>query len=81
MASGSVDVGIGVLAAARALDIEFIPLLRERYDLVIPREHYDDPLLAPVLEVLQDPDFANQVESMGGYDVAEMGQIATEIGR
>src|SRR5205823_4766411 len=42
--SGAADVGLGILAAARALDLEFVPLLRERYDLVIRREHYDSDL-------------------------------------
>ena len=79
VASGGADAGLGVLAAARALNLDFIPLLEERYDLVIPREHYESPVLRPVLEVLRDPAFARQVEAMGGYDAARMGQIAAEL--
>ncbi len=80
VASGGVDAGLGVLAAARALDVEFIPLLRERYDLVIPREHYGSLVMDPLLKVIRDADFARQVEAMGGYDVTEMGRVAAEIG-
>jgi putative molybdopterin biosynthesis protein len=76
VASGAADVGLGILAAARALGLEFVPLFNERYDLVIPRRHYESELLAPLLEVIRAPEFRTQVESLGGYDVAEMGRVA-----
>jgi putative molybdopterin biosynthesis protein len=79
VASGTADTGLGVLAAARALELEFVPLLTERYDLVIPREHYESDVLRPVLAVLADPAFARTVEALGGYDVSEMGKIVTEV--
>ena len=79
VASGTADTGLGVLAAARALELEFVPLLTERYDLVIPREHYESDVLRPVLAVLADPAFARAVEALGGYDVSEMGKIVAEV--
>ncbi|MCY3913502.1 MAG: molybdopterin biosynthesis protein, partial [Chloroflexi bacterium] len=79
VAAGGANAGLGVLAAARALRLDFIPLLEERYDLVIPREHYESPVLRPVLHVLRDPAFARQVEAMGGYDTSRMGRVAAEI--
>ena len=79
VASGTADVGLGVLAAARALGLDFIPLLDERYDLVVPTEHYESPVLAPLLNVLRDREFAAQVEAMGGYEVGRMGQVVAEI--
>ncbi len=79
VAAGGADAGLGVLAAARALDLDFIPLLEERYDLVIPREHYESPVLRPVLAVLREPAFARQVEAMGGYDTSRMGHVAAEL--
>ena len=79
VAAGGADAGLGVLAAARALKLEFIPLLEERYDLVIPREHYESPVLRPVLDVLRDPAFARQVEAMGGYDTSRIGRVAAEL--
>ena len=85
VASGAADVGLGVMAAARALDLGFTPLLEERYDLVIPREFYDSDLLAPVLDLLDGESergkaFRTEVEALGGYDTREMGRIAAEIG-
>jgi molybdate-binding protein len=64
-ASGAADVGPGILAAARALDLDFIPLLKERYDLVIPREHYTSDRLAPLLEIVRGADFRRDVEALG----------------
>jgi putative molybdopterin biosynthesis protein len=78
VASGAADVGLGILAAARALDLEFVPLFNERYDLVIPRRHYESAALAPLLEIIRGAEFRTQVDALGGYDVSEMGNVAWE---
>jgi putative molybdopterin biosynthesis protein len=77
---GSADTGLGILSAARALGLEFVPLLQEQYDLVIPRVHYEGPAMQPFLELLQDPDFRREVEELGGYDSANMGRVWAEVG-
>jgi putative molybdopterin biosynthesis protein len=77
---GSADTGLGILSAARALGLDFVPLLNERYDLVIPRAHYDSGLLQPMLALLQDEDFRRAVEDLGGYHTGDMGKVAAEIG-
>jgi len=74
VASGTADAGLGVRAAARALDLDFIPVGWERYDLVIPKEHYEGPLLAPLLSLLEDPRFREAVAALDGYRVEEMGK-------
>jgi len=74
VASGAADVGLGILAAARALGLEFVPLFNEQYQLVIPCEYYESALLAPLLAILRGPDFAAQVDALGGYDVTDMGR-------
>lgn len=73
--SGTADVGLGIVAAARALDLDFVPLLKEQYDLVIPKAHYESPFLEPMLSILCHPSFQRDVETLGGYDVSQMGQI------
>jgi putative molybdopterin biosynthesis protein len=78
VASGAADVGLGILAAARALELDFLPLFNEEYQLVIPREHYASPLLAPVLEILRGEAFRAEVARLGGYDVARMGEVILE---
>jgi putative molybdopterin biosynthesis protein len=72
--SGSASVGMGILAAARALELDFIPLFQERYDLAIPRRHWDSPLLAPLRQALSSAEYRQAVANMGGYDVTRMGQ-------
>lgn len=75
VAGGVADCGVGVLAAARALDLDFVPLADERYDLVIPRAHYSSPLLAPLLNLLNDGGFRAAVGALPGYDVKPMGTV------
>lgn len=77
--SGAADCGLGILAAARALNLDFVPLFNERYDLVIPVEHYASALLQPLLGIIRDPHFARMVEALGGYETGEMGQVLAEL--
>ena len=78
VAGGTADAGLGILAAARALKLDFVPILKERYDLVIPREHYESELLRPLLDVIGRPDFRHRVEALGGYDTTQMGEVVAE---
>jgi putative molybdopterin biosynthesis protein len=73
--SGGANVGLGILAAARALGLDFIPLFKERYDLAIPRRHWESPLLEPLRQALASVEYRRAVEALGGYDVGRMGQI------
>jgi putative molybdopterin biosynthesis protein len=78
VASGRADCGLGIAAAAQALDLDFIPLFQERYDLVIPKEHADGVLLTPLLELINGDDFRNSVSKLPGYDISVMGKIILE---
>jgi putative molybdopterin biosynthesis protein len=77
VASGAADCGLGILAAARALGLDFVPLFGERYDLVVPQAHYESDLLAPLLALMRDPaaGFAEAVLALGGYETAQMGEV------
>ena len=75
VASGRADCGLGISAAADALAMEFIPLFEERYDLIIPVEYFDGPLLAPLFRVLERSDFKEAVEALSGYDTTSLGKI------
>jgi putative molybdopterin biosynthesis protein len=74
--AGGADVGLGVLAAARALGLDFVPLVIERYDLCIPEEHWDDPRVRALRDTLASPEFRRAVDELGGYDVEPMGRVA-----
>jgi putative molybdopterin biosynthesis protein len=80
VASGRATCGLGIRAAANALDLGFVPQFKERYDLVIPHVHYTSDRLAPLLELLQDERFRHAVASLPGYDVAPMGKEIARIG-
>ena len=77
---GAADVGLGILSAARALDLDFVPLLNEQYDLVIPRVHYESDLLKPLLDLLANEEFRQAVNDLGGYDTTNMGRVQAELG-
>jgi len=79
VASGAADTGLGIAAAAQALDLDFVPLFKERYDLVIPLQHYRDSCLSPLLDILHDQHFREQVSRLPGYDVSQMGNVVAEI--
>ncbi len=78
VASGAADCGMGILAAARVLDLDFIPLDHERYDLIIPAQFYESAVLAPLLAIIRDPAFAARVAALGGYETPEMGRVLRE---
>ena len=78
IASGRADCGLGIAAAAQALELDFIPLFQERYDLVIPKQHARSELLSPLYELLTDTGFRGAVSQLMGYDVSVMGRIILE---
>lgn len=78
IASGRADCGLGIAAAAQALDLDFVPLFQERYDLVIPKQYSEADLLAPLFELLADSAFRTAVSQLTGYDVSVMGTIILE---
>ena len=79
VASGQAEAGLGILAAARALELDFIPLRHERYDLVIPRAVQDLPQVKALNDVLNRADFKDSVREMGGYDTSQTGTVVAEL--
>jgi len=74
VAAGRADAGLGVLAAARAFGLDFVPVAKEPYDLVLLNDSIEDELLAPLWSLLESEDFRRAVSDLGGYDTAEMGR-------
>ena len=73
--SGSADCGMGIYAAARALDLDFVPLARERYDLIIPIAHLEDVKVQAVLNLLATAAFQDKIKELGGYETGLTGQV------
>ena len=78
--SGAADCGMGIFAAAKALDLDFIPIEREQYDLIIPSEIVNQPNILAVLETIRSENFRNRVTSLGGYDPGNSGRLWKKIG-
>jgi len=78
VASGRADCGLGIAAAAQALELDFVPLYQERYDLVIPKEYAESDLLTPLFAVLENQEFRVAVAALPGYDVSKMGELVLE---
>jgi putative molybdopterin biosynthesis protein len=75
VAGGRANTGLGILSAARAMGLEFVPLVNEQYDLVIPAEFYGGDLVKPLLDLIRSAEFRSEVEALGGYDASAMGEV------
>jgi putative molybdopterin biosynthesis protein len=79
VASNNADTGLAIRAAAVALELDFIPVAQERYDLILPKAFLDDPRVAALLQTIKgDEAFHKIVESLGGYDLRDCGKIMYE---
>jgi molybdate-binding protein/DNA-binding XRE family transcriptional regulator len=72
--TGAVDACIATRAAARMFGLGFIPLISERYDLAMRRQHLDLPSMRIFLDTLSRSSFRRELESVGGYDTKAGGQ-------
>ena len=80
IASGEADAAIGTERISRQMeDIDFIPLLEERYDLVIKKEMMKTAQVQKLLQVLKDPVFQKEVARFSGNDYRDMGKIIAEV--
>ncbi len=78
VASGRADCGLAIAAAAQALDLDFVPLFQERYDLVMPKQYADSSLMKPLFAVLEEAGFREGVSKLPGYDISVMGRVILE---
>ncbi len=74
VAAGRGDAGLGITAAARAFGLDFLPVTREPYDLVVGARDADSPRLAPLWTLLESGRFRAAVQALGGYGTEEMGR-------
>jgi molybdate-binding protein len=72
VASGIVDAGVGVRAAT-ALDLEFIHLVWEQYDIALPGDALG--AAAPLIGALRTPAVRRTITNLGGYDTRRAGEI------
>ena len=75
VASGIADCGLGIAAAAQAMNLDFVPLEREEYDLVLRRDFAQSPAGQALLAAIRSPAFRERVAVLRGYDVSRSGEI------
>jgi putative molybdopterin biosynthesis protein len=74
--TGIADTGLAILASARALDLDFVPVAKERYDLAIPQEFLNTGKIESLLSIIRnDSEFRDTVKTLGGYDISDMGRV------
>lgn len=74
VAAGTARIGLGILPAAKAFGLDFIPLVEERYDLLLSDSFYNSPEAEMLMAIISDQDFQRQVEAMGGYSMRNAGK-------
>lgn len=75
VASGTAHVGVGVLSAAQALDLDFIPIGEEDYDFVTYSKYLNTPGVRTFIQVLQSKALLEELAILGGYRFEEIGKI------
>lgn len=72
---GKADAAFGLAALARQFRLDFVPLCRERYDLLVWRRSWFEPPLQALMDFCHGPDFAAMTKEFGGYDISGFGKV------
>lgn len=73
--SGSADAGLGVLSAAKAMNLDFIPVGEEEYDFAVPLQYLKQPMIELFIDILKSEKFAKELKDLGGYSLVSTGEI------
>lgn len=75
VAEGKADAGFAIHAVARQYRLDFVPLVEERYDLLLWRRHYFEPPMQKLFAFCRTPAFAARAAELGGYDISCLGEV------
>ncbi|KKI92842.1 hypothetical protein WQ54_06535 [Bacillus sp. SA1-12] len=73
--SGKADVGIGIEKVAKMVGLDFIPLITERYDLVMINNQQNQEIIEIVEGILRTASLKEEIQALGDYDVSQTGQV------
>ena len=80
VAAGEADLAIGTERISRQMEnLDFIPLLEERFDFVIKKEMLETEAVQKLLKVLNDPAFRKEIARFSGNDYRDLGKIICEV--
>ncbi|HWQ30881.1 MAG TPA: molybdopterin biosynthesis protein [Negativicutes bacterium] len=75
VSSGSADVGVGVLSAAKAMELDFIPIGVEEYDFAVPEKYLGLDMFRQFIDIIESPEFSEILRELGGYEADDIGRI------
>ncbi|MDQ0200770.1 helix-turn-helix transcriptional regulator [Neobacillus ginsengisoli] len=78
VSTGIADVGVGIEKAAKIVGIDFVPLITERYDLVILKTPETEQTIRLLKEILTSTLFQSEINSLGDYDLSQTGTVLYE---
>jgi molybdate-binding protein len=73
VASGQAHTGLGVRAAATALDLGFVPVAWEDFDIVLSGDTL--PAAEPLIAALRTPAVQSSIDALSGYDLSRAGSV------
>lgn len=72
---GSADAALGIRAAAEVMDVDFMPVAEEKYDLILKAEMLEDPRIKKLLQLINSENTKNKIKKLGGYQTEQTGEI------
>jgi len=78
VATGGADASVGIRYIAHVLHLDFVPLFKERFDLVVPYERFGNAQTKAFLDFLHEPLLMHSMKDHQGYDLSQMGSILTK---
>jgi putative molybdopterin biosynthesis protein len=78
IAGGKADIGIGIEKAAKIVGVEFVPLIKERYDLVLVKNEENKEIINRIHHILSSEEMKKDIQLMGDYDMTETGKVMYE---
>ena len=75
MLSGVADTGIATAAVSSLLGLDFVPITRERFDMILDQSVFFQKGIQALMETLTGESFKTRVENLGNYDFRSSGKI------
>jgi putative molybdopterin biosynthesis protein len=73
--SDGADAGLGILAAAKAMGLDFIPVGKEEYDFAVPEKYLELPFVKAFIETIKSEEFIQKMSQLGGYSFEKTGEV------
>ena len=75
VAEGTADAALGIRAAASAVGLDFIPIKKEKYDIILKKKSLEDPRIKRLIKIIKSSPFQKAVKELKGYDLKNSGEI------